>query len=280
MLIDYQSTSDVINICAVTIFAVQHRFNDGFTFGQSFWFTVCSTIASTATNVSLIVDYVCTPDFAWSSSGLTSKQRSLVIVVMVLLCWIAFGGLINSLLMGLDFIDGLYFTVVTIETVGFGDIFPKSTGSRIFAAFHGTIGTLILALTVTTCNRTVVESFQFLYKKRLTAMLQRHKEHKDNRRWMRAKSIALKKQLEQAGLPIYVESYREDDEEHHHHLHLSFRMDHQINESALTPQQKADAMREAHEIFDKRTIQTMKTDGHSSHFSFDTVRTRLITLLM
>ena len=55
--------ADLINISAVTIFGVQHRFDDGFTYGQSFWFTVCSTIASTATNVTLIIDYSRTKDF-------------------------------------------------------------------------------------------------------------------------------------------------------------------------------------------------------------------------
>ena len=58
--------ADVINITAVTIFGVEHRFNDGFTYGDSFWVTVCSTIASTLTNVTLIMDYVQTPDFARS----------------------------------------------------------------------------------------------------------------------------------------------------------------------------------------------------------------------
>jgi len=54
---------DMINISAVTIFGVEHRFDDGFTYGQSFWFTVCSTIASTATNITLIIDYARTKDF-------------------------------------------------------------------------------------------------------------------------------------------------------------------------------------------------------------------------
>jgi hypothetical protein len=58
---------DLINIPAVTAFGVVHRFDDGFTYGQSFWLTVCSTIVSTATNITLIYDYVYTKDFR--SSG-------------------------------------------------------------------------------------------------------------------------------------------------------------------------------------------------------------------
>jgi len=59
---------DMINISAVTIFGVQHRFDDGFTYGQSFWFTVCSTIASTTTNITLIIDYSRTRDFVNSGA--------------------------------------------------------------------------------------------------------------------------------------------------------------------------------------------------------------------
>ena len=55
---------DIINIIAVTVFGIEHRFDDGFTYGEAFWMTLCSTIASTITNISLIVDLVRTPDFA------------------------------------------------------------------------------------------------------------------------------------------------------------------------------------------------------------------------
>ena len=55
---------------------------------------------------------------------------------MILLCWITLGGIVNSILLHLSFIDGLYFTVVSIETIGFGDIHPDSTGSRIFGALY------------------------------------------------------------------------------------------------------------------------------------------------
>jgi hypothetical protein len=59
--VDYMT--DLINIVAVTVFGVEHRFDDGFTYGQSFWMTVCSTIASSFTNATLIWDLSRTPDF-------------------------------------------------------------------------------------------------------------------------------------------------------------------------------------------------------------------------
>jgi hypothetical protein len=56
--------TDIINISAVTIYGVQHHeHNDGLIYGQSFWFTICSTIVSTITNITLVVDYFRTKDF-------------------------------------------------------------------------------------------------------------------------------------------------------------------------------------------------------------------------
>ena len=55
-------------------------------------------------------------------SGLTHKQRSLVIIVIVLLCYIALGALVLSVMMKLNFIDALYLAVVSIETIG---MFPE-----------------------------------------------------------------------------------------------------------------------------------------------------------
>ena len=130
--------ADLINIPAVTIFGVEHRFSDGFTYGQGFWFTVCSTVASTATNITLITDYYETKDFSragmlqypisppnssrlkvvFIGSGLTPKQRSLVIIIIVLLCYLSLGSLILAVMLKMDFIDALYLSVVSIETIG------------------------------------------------------------------------------------------------------------------------------------------------------------------
>lgn len=93
---------DIINIAVVTTFGVIHRFDDGFTYSQAFWMTVCSTIASVTTTITLLFDYFLTPNFAKSGSGLTRKQRSSVIVFMLLLADLAIGALIYCYLLNLE----------------------------------------------------------------------------------------------------------------------------------------------------------------------------------
>ena len=54
---------EFINITALIVFAVTHRFTEGFTYGQSFWMTVCSMVVSISTNITLIIDYCHTKNF-------------------------------------------------------------------------------------------------------------------------------------------------------------------------------------------------------------------------
>ena len=106
----------MINISAIVIFGLYGRHNDGFTYAQAYWSTVSSTTISTLTNVTLVIDYVRTDRFANSGSGLTHKQRSLVIIVMMLLIWIAIGAGVFAMLLSVPFQQGLYFTIVSIES--------------------------------------------------------------------------------------------------------------------------------------------------------------------
>ncbi|KAI0689179.1 hypothetical protein BC835DRAFT_1370125 [Cytidiella melzeri] len=212
LTIVFLTLHDVINIVAVIIFGVEHRFNDGFTYGQSFWLTVCSTVASTITNVSVIIDYVRTPHFARSGSGLTRKQRALVIIVIVLLVYIALGALVNSFIMHLNFVDGLYFTVVTIETIGFGDIHPTDTGSRIFTCCYMAFGIINVGVAVAMTRETVLEGLELGYRKRLRMLRLRRHEARRFRRWEVRWRKAVEWRLKEADKPIWVPDNRYSEE--------------------------------------------------------------------
>ncbi|KAH8101114.1 hypothetical protein BXZ70DRAFT_1064214 [Cristinia sonorae] len=202
--IAFLTVHDIINIVTVIIFGIEHRFDDGFTYGQAFWMTVCSTLVSTITNITLIMDFIFTPNFATSGSGLTRKQRSLVIIVIVLLIYIAFGALVNSLLMELSFIDGLYFTTVSIETIGFGDIVPETTSSRVFICFYMAFGVINIGLAVSMCRETVLEGLEIGYRLRLRKLRMRRREARRFRKWELRWKRAVEWRLKQNGLPVWV----------------------------------------------------------------------------
>ncbi|KAH9477477.1 Outward-rectifier potassium channel TOK1 [Psilocybe cubensis] len=218
LCIVFLTLHDLINIPAVTIFGVEHRFDDGFTYGQSFWFTVCSTIASTATNITLITDYYQTKDFIHSGSGLTHKQRSLVIIVIVLLCYVSIGSLILAIMLNITFIDALYFSVVSIETVGFGDLHPLTTGTRIFTCFYIAGGILNLALAVALSREALLESAAVGFRTRLRAAETRQRERHIRSRWR----AAVRWRLRAQGQPMWINDRDEErrlrvGEKLHHH---------------------------------------------------------------
>ncbi|SCV69367.1 BQ2448_2387 [Microbotryum intermedium] len=187
---------DVINICIVVIFGVVHRFADGFTYGVAYWMTVAATVASLSCNITLVLDLVHTRDFKASGSGLTEKQRALVIAVMSLLCYIGLGSLVFSFLEDFSYIDSLYFTIVTITSVGFGDLVPTTVAAKIFSFFYDLCGLVLLAFTIAIARETVLETFEANYRARRDMLAKKARERKeDKRRRTRERRMRLERQL-------------------------------------------------------------------------------------
>jgi Ion channel len=128
--------------------------------------------------------------------------------------------------MNLSFINGLYcefldfvfctlhfvtvnlVTVVSIETVGFGDITPKNVKSRIFALFYNTIGILNFGLAVTTGRDTIIESFEHSYRKRLSKLV----HHRLARKERKIRKKVIKQALINADIHPYI--YQNPDDIH------------------------------------------------------------------
>ncbi|KJA26795.1 hypothetical protein HYPSUDRAFT_132499 [Hypholoma sublateritium FD-334 SS-4] len=206
LCITFLSLHDIINIPAVTLFGVVHRFDDGFTYGQSFWLTVCSTIFSTTTNVTLIYDYLRTKDFTHSGSGLTVKQRSLLIILIILLCYVSLASALLAVTLNITFLDGLYLAVVSIETIGFGDLHPTSTGTRILACIFITGGILNLALLVALSREALLEAAAEGVQARMRLSRSHARERNIRTRWR----AAVHWRLNAEGLPTWVDDRDEE----------------------------------------------------------------------
>lgn len=78
------------------------------------------------------------------------REPQFVSLALLTLIAIASGTAFYSLVEGLRFVDALYFSVVTLTTVGYGDFAPQTDAGKLFTALYVLVGVGILLAFVTT----------------------------------------------------------------------------------------------------------------------------------
>ena len=68
------------------------------------------------------------------------KDRQYRDLLLTSLIIIMFGTISYHYLEGWNYIDSLYFSVITLTTIGYGDFSPQTTGGKIFTIFYIFIG--------------------------------------------------------------------------------------------------------------------------------------------
>lgn len=84
-------------------------------------------------------------------------QRKLKFILYAFILLLVVGVVGYSLLLDVSWIDALYMTVITISTVGFGEVGVRSTGSEIFSVFMIFLGVGVVGYTFTTVVAMFVE---------------------------------------------------------------------------------------------------------------------------
>jgi hypothetical protein len=73
---------------------------------------------------------------------------------------VTFSALVYMLLEGWSFLDAVYFCVVSMSTVGYGDFSPHTALGKIFTIFYLLIGIGIFVLTVTAIAEAIYTEFR------------------------------------------------------------------------------------------------------------------------
>lgn len=94
-----------------------------------------------------------------ASYNLDRHQRRLINYTMVFAVWQAVGAVVmKHLIRDISYGASLYYCVVSVFTVGLGDIHPISTAAKIVALVFAFVGIVNLGMVVTTISRVVINS--------------------------------------------------------------------------------------------------------------------------
>jgi voltage-gated potassium channel len=88
------------------------------------------------------------------------RRSSLLPLLLPFLALIALGALVYARLEGWTFLDSLYATIITMTTVGYGDVAPRTVAGRTFAIFFTLFAIGLAGYALSTAAAIVFEGHQ------------------------------------------------------------------------------------------------------------------------
>lgn len=85
------------------------------------------------------------------------EQKAILLAVLFIL---TIGTIFYHNIEGMTYVDALYFSVMTLATVGYGDLTPQTNLGKIFTVVYVLIGVGILTALIATFNRALAEYHQ------------------------------------------------------------------------------------------------------------------------
>ncbi|RDW93379.1 potassium channel family protein [Aspergillus mulundensis] len=92
-----------------------------------------------------------------ATGALPQKQRALVLQAFAFVIWLAIGGVVFSQSIEISYADAVYFSTVTVLTIGLGDITPGSALGRGLVFPYAVVGIVLLGLVVASVYQHVRE---------------------------------------------------------------------------------------------------------------------------
>ncbi|KAF7588088.1 Potassium channel [Aspergillus hancockii] len=126
------------------------------TYSQAYWYAVIAAIQYFILTCILMINMLGYflghyPQYF----AITDGQRTLILQTTALGIWLIVGAAIFQKVISISVADALYFCDVTILTLGFGDVTPKTAVARGLILPYAVIGIVILGLVVTSINNIV-----------------------------------------------------------------------------------------------------------------------------
>jgi len=141
--------ASILLLVAVILANVFYFVRDDFTKAEGFWFAIMAVVlyASCSLTCGLnLLGYLLRkypPRF-----NLEFSERSLIGYTFLLAVWLLWGAAMFSKLLNLSYGDGMYYCVISLLTIGLGDITPNSDATRGLSLVYSLTGVMILGLII------------------------------------------------------------------------------------------------------------------------------------
>ncbi|MDT2759187.1 potassium channel family protein [Enterococcus xiangfangensis] len=96
----------------------------------------------------------------WRILRILFRQPEQKAVMLAVLFILTIGTFFYHTVEGMTYLDGLYFSVMTLATVGYGDLAPHTAVGKFFTIVYVLVGVGILTAMIANFNRALIEYYQ------------------------------------------------------------------------------------------------------------------------
>ncbi|KXN69396.1 voltage-gated potassium channel [Conidiobolus coronatus NRRL 28638] len=151
-------------------FSLKVTIPSGQVLSVEYYSTYITCILSSLICLILVTDFFKNNCLRGKNSGLSKNQKLLTSMIIITTHWAIFGAGIMRIFEGWTFTRGIYFALITMTTIGFGDYCPKHAGARGFNIFFSSIGIILFGALLATIHSVILESFEVSYLKQVEKM--------------------------------------------------------------------------------------------------------------
>lgn len=146
-------------VLVVSFLAINHLKQKDYFFTEALVYTSISSLLSLIAASIQLYQFKKhqTQVYQYIESNLTIVQRQLVLLTISSLSYILLMAFVYCFIENWDFDDSLYWTVSTIFTIGFGDVYPKTILGKSLTPIFATIGIIIIGSQIFATRNVVLE---------------------------------------------------------------------------------------------------------------------------
>ncbi|ORX92475.1 voltage-gated potassium channel [Basidiobolus meristosporus CBS 931.73] len=150
----------VVSLISIGLTVHKHQSTPGLLFSGEFIVLCIVSFLDCLIASLLIWDWCRTQNFELEGKGITNRHQTLVYSVTVTSSWAFVGGLVFSLMQKWSYLSALFFSLVTITTIGFGNQVPQTTLTRVLVMIYAFVGIVCIGFMFAVVRLTVKESVQ------------------------------------------------------------------------------------------------------------------------